>query len=199
MEVLISFADGVLRQFYVDLLSEESPALNLNRVIKGHSKSITRMTVNPSNTLLVTGGLDRLIFVYKLSQKNEPLGLVHIHPIGFVELKHIPYSFNWKDSKFQIVIGCKTGEVYECRLPQKVTDESTFLSYNITDQALIKSTKFVSMKAVIRRDLKRAATKKRKDKKRKRKLKNIEKLKAANPGLQIDMEQALGRTFQRFT
>lgn len=92
-----------------------------------------------------------------------------------------------------VLMGCKTGEVYEYQIPTRVTDEQTFLTYNITDAHKLKSTRFVSVKSRIRRDQKREKLKKRKEKKRQRKLVEIDKLKAANPGLQIDLETALGR------
>lgn len=89
-------------------------------------------------------------------------------------------------------MGCKTGEVYEYAIPNRVSDEQTFLSYNITDAHKLKSTRFVSVKSRIRRDQRREKIKRRKEKKRQRKLAEVEKLKAANPGLQIDLETALG-------
>ncbi|KAL9928049.1 cilia- and flagella-associated protein 44 [Glossina fuscipes fuscipes] len=191
MDLVASFEDGVIRQIYIDLKAQSAPAIHLTRAIKAHTAAVTKMTVNPRNSLLVTGAADRTIFVYNLSERHERLDCVHLHPMGFVQFDAIPNCFNWKDEKLTILIGCKTGEVYEYRLPPKISEEQTFLSYNITDKKEIKATKFASVKSVIRRDLKRAAIKKRKDKKRKRKLDRIEKLKKANPGLQIDMEQAL--------
>uniref|UniRef100_A0A1A9WKG0 WD_REPEATS_REGION domain-containing protein n=1 Tax=Glossina brevipalpis TaxID=37001 RepID=A0A1A9WKG0_9MUSC len=191
MDLIASFEDGVIRQIYLDIRAKGKPTIHMTRAIKAHTAAVTKMTVNPRNSLLVTGGADRTIFVYNLSERHEKLDYIHLHPMGFVQFDAIPNCFNWKDDKSTILIGCKTGEVYEYRLPMRISDEQTFLSYNITDKKEIKSTTFTSVKSVIRRDLKRAAIKKRKDKKRKRKLNKIEKLKKANPGLQIDMEQAL--------
>lgn len=66
------------------------------------------------------------------------------------------------------------------------------MSYRLTESENLLSGKFVSVKSEIRRQLKRVEIKRRKDKKRARKLEEIDKLKAANPGLQIDLETALG-------
>lgn len=189
MELVASFEDCILRHIYLDLTNHLKPTIHLLRPIKAHTAAITRMTINPPNTLLLTGSMDRTIFIYNLA-KNA---FINLSPIGFIEFNAIPNCFYWKDPINTILVGTKSGEVYEYKLPTEVTEEQTFLSYNLTNKNEMKVAKFSSVKSMIRRNLKRAATKKRKDKKRKRKLKEVERIKAANPGLQIDMEQALGK------
>ncbi|XP_046809374.1 cilia- and flagella-associated protein 44 [Lucilia cuprina] len=189
MELVASFEDGFIRHIYLALTQPNKPAIHLIRPIKAHTAAVTRMTVNSLNTLLLTGSVDHTIFMYDLSEKKD--AFIYLRPMGFIEFSAIPNCFYWKDPNHTILIGCKTGEVFEYKLPIEVTEEQTFLSYNLTNKTEIKTSKFISIKSSIRRDLKRAATKKRKDRKKQRKLKEIEKLKAANPGLQIDMEQAL--------
>lgn len=193
MELVAGFEDGVLRHIYLDLTVINKPTIYLIRPIKAHTADITRMTINTTSTMLLTGSADRSIFIYDLSEKTS--GFIFLRPVGFIEFDAIPNCFYWKDPKDTILVGCKTGEVYEYKLPIEVTKEQTFLSFNLTNKSEIKSTKFSSVKSVIRRELKREATKRRKNDKIQRKMKEIEKLKAANPGLQIDMEQALGKFF----
>ncbi|KAM7351532.1 cilia- and flagella-associated protein 44 isoform 2-T2 [Cochliomyia hominivorax] len=189
MELVASFEDGLIRQIYLDLTKANKPTIYLIKPIKAHTAAVTKMTVNSLNTLLLTGSADHSIFMYSLAEKKD--NFINLRPIGFIEFSAVPNCFYWKDPNHTILIGCKTGEVYEYKLPTEVTEEQTFLSYNLTVKSEIKVTKFVSVKSAIRRELKRSATKKRKERKKQRKLAEIEKLKAANPGLQIDMEQAL--------
>lgn len=191
MELVASFEDGILRQIYLDLTHPHQPNIYLIRPIKTHTAAITKITINPMNTLLITGSADRSIFLYSLKDKND--AYMHLQPLGFVQFEAIPNCFYWKDEESTILVGCKSGEVYEYRLPLDVSEEQVFLSYNLTDKSAVKSVKFNSVKSQIRRELRREEIKRRKEKKRQRKLDDIERLKAANPGLQIDMEAALGR------
>ncbi|XP_075152852.1 cilia- and flagella-associated protein 44 [Haematobia irritans] len=189
MELVASFEDGVIRQIYLDLTQPIKPQLCLIRPTKAHTAAVTRLTINPSNTLLITGSADRSIFMYGLTEKQD--SYILLQPIGFIQFGAIPNCFYWKDEHCTLVIGCKSGEIYECELPMTVNEKQTFMTYNLTEKTTIKSTKFVSVKSQIRRELRRKEIKKRKEKKKQRKLEDIEKLKAANPGLQIDMEAAL--------
>lgn len=191
MELVASFEDGLIRHIYLDLTHPNKPTIYLIRPIKAHTAAVTRMTINSINTLLLTGSADHSIFMYNLTEKKD--AFIYLRPMGFIEFAAVPNCFYWKDPEHTILIGCKTGEVYEYKLPIEVSDDQTFLSFNLTDKNKIKVTKFISIKSMIRRELKRSATKKRKEKKKQRKLVEIEQLKAANPGLQIDMDQALGR------
>lgn len=195
LEFVVCSVDGVIRHYCFDFLTETNRVqMNLIRPIKAHTGALTCITVDPNNAIMVTGSMDHTIFLFAINEKGPQNDLIHFRPLGFVQFAGIPNCFCWKPNTDTLLIGCKTGEVYQYNLPKRISEEQTYLSYNLSDRQEIKSTKFVSVKSTIRRDLKRAATKRRKDKKRRRKLKNIEKLKANNPGLQIDMEQALGKT-----
>ncbi|KAH8410145.1 hypothetical protein KR009_006835, partial [Drosophila setifemur] len=189
-EILAGFTDGVVRQLYLDLSVAERPTMKRVRVFKAHTSPVTRLTVNRDGTLFLSGSADMSIFIYLLGRdENE---LVDMHPLGFVQFKAVPNCFYWHEELPTVVlVGCKTGEVYEYDIRTKVTKDETYLSYNITEPNRLRSTKFVSVKSVIRREIKRQNTKKRKEQKRERKMDEIEKLKKANPGLQIDVESAL--------
>lgn len=195
MELVASFEDGIIRQIYLDLTHPLKPDIYLIRPIKAHTAAVTRITINPLNTMLITGSADRSIFLYSLIEKKD--AYIFLKPMGFIQFEAIPNCFYWKDETNSILIGCKSGEVYEYQVPLQVSEEQTFLSYNLTDKRTQQSIKFVSVKSSIRRELRREEIKKRKEKKRQRKMEDIERLKAANPGLQIDMDAALGKCFQK--
>ncbi|XP_034669320.1 cilia- and flagella-associated protein 44 [Drosophila subobscura] len=189
-ELVAGFGDGILRQLFLDLSNPKRPALNRVRAFKAHTSPITRLTINRRSSLLLSGAADKSIFIYQLGR--DEYDLVSLKPLGFVELAAVPNCFYWHKADPNVVlIGCKTGEVFEYDIRTAVTEEETYLSYNITEQSRLRSTRFVSVKSRLRRDIRREKIKKRKERKRERKMWEIEKLKKANPGLQIDMESAL--------
>ncbi|XP_062127425.1 cilia- and flagella-associated protein 44 [Drosophila sulfurigaster albostrigata] len=190
-EMVAGFEDGILRHIFLDLSDPKKASMHLVNAFKAHTAPITRLTINRSSSLLLTGSADKSMFIYCLSN-NASNSLVKLQPLGFVEFKAVPNCFYWHEEQDSVVlIGCKSGEVYEYNIRTNVSDEETYLSYNITDATRLRSTRFVSVKSRIRRELRREKIKKRKEKKRERKMREIEKLKKANPGLQIDMESAL--------
>lgn len=189
-ELVAGFTDGILRQLYLDLSDPSHPTITRVRAFKAHTSPISRITVNRTSSLLLTGSVDMSIFIYQLSRDSRQL--VDMHPLGFVQFAAIPNCFYWHETEPTVVlVGCKSGEVYEYNVRTQVTAEETYLSYNITEPARLRTVKFASVKSRIRREIKRVQTKKRKERKRERKMNEIEKLKKANPGLQIDMESAL--------
>ncbi|KAI9575421.1 hypothetical protein GQX74_015711 [Glossina fuscipes] len=64
------FEDGVIRQIYVDLKAQSAPTIHLMRAIKAYIAAVTKMTVNPRNSLMVAGVADRTIFIYNLSDQT---------------------------------------------------------------------------------------------------------------------------------
>ncbi|KAH8333140.1 hypothetical protein KR074_006765, partial [Drosophila pseudoananassae] len=189
-EMVAGFKDGILRQLYLDISDPNRPTMKRVRCFKAHTSPISRITVNPAGTLLLTGSVDMSIFIYLLGKDEHEM--VDMHPLGFIQFKAVPNCFCWHEEVPTIVlIGSKSGEVYEYNIRMKVTDDETYLSYNITEPARMRTIKFASVKSIIRREIRRVNAKKRKEKKRERKMDEIEKLKKANPGIQIDMESAL--------
>ncbi|XP_020806019.1 uncharacterized protein LOC110182328 [Drosophila serrata] len=189
-ELVAGFEDGILRQLFLDLSDPSRPTMTRVRVFKAHTSPISRITVNRTSTLLLTGSVDKSIFIYQLGRGDNLL--VDIHPLGFVQFRAIPNCFYWHETEPTVVlVGCRTGEVYEYNVRTQVTEEETYLSYNITESSRQRFVKFTSVKSRIRRDIRRQQMKKRKERKRERKMNEIEKLKKANPGLQIDMDSAL--------
>ncbi|TDG46464.1 hypothetical protein AWZ03_007120 [Drosophila navojoa] len=189
-ELVAGFEDGILRQLFLDLSDPNKTSIQLIRAYKAHTAPITCVGVNRISTILVSGAMDKTMFIYRMS--NDAEKLVQLNPLGFVEFKAVPSCFHWHQQEMSVVlVGCMSGEVYEYNIRTNVTEAETYLSYNITEPDRLRSTRFVSVKSRIRRDLRREQIKKRKEKKRERKLQEIDKLKQANPGLQIDMDSAL--------
>jgi WD40 repeat protein len=62
---------------------------------KPHDKSITKMTINPDNTILVTGGDDCTLFFFQI--------LVHDHveliPIGYIRVPNPVTCLTWHFEK----------------------------------------------------------------------------------------------------
>lgn len=189
-ELVAAFKDGILRQMYLDLSNGERPKMTRVRAFKAHTSPITALTVNRNSSLLLTGSADKSIFIYQLSRDEHQM--VDMRPLGFVQFAAIPNCFYWHETEPTVVlVGCKSGDLYEYNIRTEVTDHETYLSYNITENSRMRHTKFASIKSRIRRDIHRENVKKRKERKRERKMNEVEKLKKANPGLQIDIESAL--------
>lgn len=93
LDLVASFEDGILRQLLFDLTDMRKPKLHLVRAIKAHVAPLTKLAVNPKNTMLVTGGADKTLFMYSITEKQD--GLVLLIPMGFINFDGIPYSINW--------------------------------------------------------------------------------------------------------
>lgn len=88
------------------------------------------------------------------------------------------------------MVGCLHGEIIQVEA-LKVPQAYTTVSYLLDLKP--KENKFVTYKAQIRRDLKLKEIAERKAKKVEKKREEMEKLKAENPGLDIDEEVFLGK------
>lgn len=60
---------------------------------KPHASSVTAMSINERETILVSGSMERTIFIHQI-MPQEPY--VKFVPIGFVETPSAPTAFNWK-------------------------------------------------------------------------------------------------------
>lgn len=63
------------------------------QIIKPHSQPLTCISMNPTNSVLVTGGTDSTIFIFKLDIKLDCAVLV---PIGYVPSPDVPSCIIWK-------------------------------------------------------------------------------------------------------
>jgi WD40 repeat protein len=180
-ELLMGFDDGTLR---LSILSIRSISMGIKviQTTKPHDKSITKMTINPDNTILVTGGDDCTLFFFQI--------LVHDHvelvPIGYIRVPNPVTCLTWHFEKTdEVLVGCLHGEILQLKAPHHPQDY-TKVSYLL--KLDVQENKFVTYKAQIRRDLKIKEIEARKAKKVEKKRIDMEKLKAENPGLDIDEE-----------
>lgn len=95
--LLLGFDDGVVRLVCVDLRRNGAAAarerVSLVQVWKPHRLALTRMTVNATGTILVTGSEDGTLFVHQVVRQ---VPYVRFDAIGFVEIPSAATAFNWK-------------------------------------------------------------------------------------------------------
>lgn len=186
--VIIGFGDGVLRQIAIE--TDDRPKINLIRALKPHSSGITSITLNESKDVLVTGGKDKTVFIFSIDKPKSEQEYVKIFPVGFVTVDFVPSAFNWNPSDlYSVVIGGTGGEVAELQLSNEIK-EDTSISYQLRQIPTMKM-RFSSSKSEIRRQIKRDIIAKRKEAKKERKMEELEKIKKANPGIQIDEDAFL--------
>lgn len=90
----MGFDDGTIR---VSILTIEEQEVKLMVVYatKPHDKPITKITMNPSNTILVTGGEDCTIFFFQVLAKTN----VELVPIGYIRVPNIVTCMTWHCQK----------------------------------------------------------------------------------------------------
>ncbi|KAJ8952048.1 hypothetical protein NQ318_010958 [Aromia moschata] len=165
--ILAGFDDGQIRVCYVNMTSEERITMQITQVIKPHNKSLTVMSVNPSATILVSGGEDMTIFIFQL-EKDEYADNFLI-PIGFLPAPDVVTCITWHfANSYEVLVGCLHGKMMQ---PQ----------FNV----------FKTYKSQIRRDIKIKEIQDRKAKKLAKKLEELERVKKENPGLEIDEDAFL--------
>lgn len=74
----------------VSLVQRET---RLIQVLKPHSKAITILSINPRESILVSGSDDSTIFICQLSLE-EPF--IVLRPIGYIEMPSAVSIINWK-------------------------------------------------------------------------------------------------------
>lgn len=91
----MGFSDGVIRMVALDVNenNKSSNRMSLIQTIKGHSSRITKLSINPSGTLLISGSEDKTIFIYLIIQK-EPF--VKLQEIGSIRTNEEVTALNWK-------------------------------------------------------------------------------------------------------
>lgn len=97
------FADGVIRvicvslsEFYREVPSPTDEYINLIQVSKPHTKPVTVITINPKQTMIVTGSEDCTIFLYQILEGKQFVKLV---PVGFVPVPGEVMHCTWKPRK----------------------------------------------------------------------------------------------------
>ncbi|KAK6640272.1 hypothetical protein RUM44_011958 [Polyplax serrata] len=153
------FADGVIRVICVSLTefvrrvpTPTDEYINLVQVIKPHTKPVTVITINPKNTIVVTGSEDCTIFVFQISEGKQFVKLV---PIGYVPVTGEVTHCTWKPKKeATILVSCHNGTFMEIVLPQEPPPYEP-ISYMLENVSIEKQT-FVSIKSEVRRNIRMA-------------------------------------------
>lgn len=78
--IVLGFADGAIRVMAIDTMRWR---MHLTEVSKPHHKSITKISTNRTESILVTAAEDETIFLYRIVRpfKLEPLGLLKISAV----------------------------------------------------------------------------------------------------------------------
>ncbi|XP_046415054.1 cilia- and flagella-associated protein 44 [Neodiprion fabricii] len=191
--LVCAFGSGVLRVVTIAVEKANSASdikgdyVRLLQAIKPHSSPITVMSLNESNSLLVTGAEDATVFVMRL-RKTKPYPV--LVPIGYIRVPSSPTCLTWKPVEIRsILIGCLKGECVEVKLPADTVDYTT-VSYELV-RCELRIFKFVSVKSAIRRELFHLNLLKKKAAKTAVKMKQMAQLVADNPGIEIDEEAFL--------
>ncbi|KAL2740588.1 cilia- and flagella-associated protein 44 isoform X4 [Vespula squamosa] len=200
--LICAFDSGVIRMVIVAVLTAnehnniKENFTKLVQVLKPHSQAINVMSINPSyrnNTdvycfsLLVTGSDDSTIFVFNIyTTSTYPT----LQPIGYIKMPSGITCMMWKPKhESTLLIGCMKGDWGEVQLPQSSQSYVT-ISYELTlcKPALFK---FHSVKSGIRIDILKKEIESKKMIKIAKKREEMEKIKEANPGIDIDEESFL--------
>lgn len=86
----MGFDDGTIKVIVVSLKTYD---IKLIQVLKPHSMAITVLSVNPRETILVSGSKDSTIFLNQIVLE-EPF--IVLKPIGFVNMPSAVSAINWK-------------------------------------------------------------------------------------------------------
>lgn len=73
--------------------------VTLLQVIKGHTMSISRLSINSIGTILVSGSEDQTIFIYRIERNGS---LIKLEPIGYMDVPSAVTAFNWKPQTVHI-------------------------------------------------------------------------------------------------
>lgn len=202
--LILGFADGVIRVVAFDL--EQT---NLIQAIKAHKSEISRMSINNGKSLLISGSVDRTIFIFRILKE---LPNITLEPIGFISTPSSVTAFNWKpqsvisnmkycrwvkvcrDCPFQFataLVGCEHGEILQFEIVESDLINSSE-SYELS-RIKMNQLKFKSIKSQIRRDKKLLEIKRRKAAKRLMKIRKLKELRRQNPDIRIDEDAFLGK------
>lgn len=187
----MGFDDGNLRTFILTIPEEDNKEITFScyQLIKPHCKAITTMRLNPRGNILVTGSEDMTIFVFQIQQ--EKFRYMKLFPIGLVRVPDIVTCLCWqKKQPNTIMVGCLHGQFVIVDVPTTPQDYTT-VTYQL--KVDVKTRRFKTYKAQIRRDIKISEIEARKAEKVERKREEMERVKQENPGLEIDEEVFLGK------
>jgi WD40 repeat protein len=191
--LILGFGDGITRVVALNLLANGSGEyVQLIQAIKCHRLGITKLSLNPTGNLLVSGAEDATIFIYRISKENPPY--IRLVPIGFVKVPDIVTCITW-NPKFSssLIVGCQHGQVSEISIlnTEEFQQKFTYLLDNVE----VKSLTFKSTKSQMKRDLKLREIEERRAVRRKEKKKEFERLQIEDPMMNMTEEEFLGELF----
>jgi WD40 repeat protein len=120
-QVLIGFADGVLRLYYMyaggsegkfmSLMKSLSVTMKLLQAIKPHRKPVLKISLSVDKHLAATASEEHTIFVFRLEFSGSALKLL---PIGFFdfkqEIKAMDFIFN--QDRISLLVGLANGQIH---------------------------------------------------------------------------------------
>ena len=111
-QVLIGFADGVLRLYYIEsaitpgsslmkLMKSLSVKMKLLQAIKPHKTSIMAMDLDKKHKILATASLDKCVYIYRAKSSQ---GIFQMVPIGYFQMEENIVNITFKKDKNNIVL-----------------------------------------------------------------------------------------------
>lgn len=111
-QVLIGFADGVLRVYYIEsaitpgsslmkLMKSLSVKMKLLQAIKPHRTSIKAMDLDKKHKILATASLDKCVYIYRAHSKQ---GIFQMSPIGYFQMEDNIVNVGFKKDKDNITL-----------------------------------------------------------------------------------------------
>lgn len=117
-QVLIGFADGVLRHYYImsstsdgnlrNVMKSLTVNMKLLQALKPHRKSITKLTSSQKHHVCASSSLDNTVFVYRLNTVNLLLKIVPIGYFGFSKMI-VAINFHPTSETPLLMIGMEDG------------------------------------------------------------------------------------------
>ncbi|XP_014209825.1 uveal autoantigen with coiled-coil domains and ankyrin repeats [Copidosoma floridanum] len=179
--LVCAFGTGVLRVVIVDPTKATTP--RLIQVLKPHVKSVTRVSTNPSNTVLVTGSEDMTVFVFRIERQEKSYPV--LVPIGYLRLPSGVTFVTWKpQTKSTVLVGCSRGDCVQADLPEEVQAYTT-ISYELTECEPI-AFKFESVKSSILREQARLANERRRQERIAELMAELASMREKDPNLELD-------------
>ena len=111
-QVLIGFADGVLRLYYIEsaitpgsslmkLMKSLSVKMKLLQAIKPHRTAIIAMDLDKKHKILATASKDKSVYVYRAKSKE---GIFQMIPIGYFQMKENIVNIVFKKERKNICL-----------------------------------------------------------------------------------------------
>ncbi|KAK5643495.1 hypothetical protein RI129_007340 [Pyrocoelia pectoralis] len=184
-QLIMGFDDGNLRVAVLTIeIPNEDVHIKTIQITKPHNRPIVRSELNVRESLLVTAAEDARIFIFSIQSKSKHYSV--LAPIGYIPVPGVITWLMWHPSlSATVMAGCIHGHFIQVKVP-KSPQVYTTITYILKEKPIVQ--RFTTYKAQIRRNIKLAEIEVKKAEKREKKKITLEKLKADNPGMDIDEE-----------